>query len=75
MPGWLGSEFPGLRFLAEFLGIEGLIDHEWLGLHHVNETVPRAQWVYWDLAFLLWGAVMLLIGWCLMRGETARPDA
>ncbi|MFN8443016.1 MAG: DUF2243 domain-containing protein [Caldilineaceae bacterium] len=54
--------------------VEGIIDHQLLGLHHVNETVPQSQWIYWDLGFLLWGAVMLLIGWLLLRAgkvETA----
>ena len=47
--------------------VEGIIDHHILGLHHVNETVPRAQWIYWDLGFLLWGAVMVLAGWIIYR--------
>ncbi|MCB1885785.1 MAG: DUF2243 domain-containing protein [Geminicoccaceae bacterium] len=47
--------------------VEGLVDHQFLGLHHVNETVPRAQWPYWDGGFLLWGAAMILIGWLLWR--------
>ena len=40
--------------------VEGLIDHHLLGIHHVNETVPRDQWIYWDVGFLLWGALMWL---------------
>jgi uncharacterized membrane protein len=47
--------------------VEGVINHHLLGLHHVNETVRRDQWVYWDLGFLLWGAVMLVGGWALFR--------
>jgi uncharacterized membrane protein len=47
--------------------VEGIIDHQVLGIHHVNEMVPPAQWVYWDLGFLLWGAAMLIIGWQLLR--------
>jgi uncharacterized membrane protein len=47
--------------------VEGLIDHQVLGIHHVNETVPREQWLWWDLGFLLWGALMLLGGWALAR--------
>ena len=47
--------------------VEGLVDHQILGLHHVNETVPREQWIWWDLGFLAWGAVMLVGGWALMR--------
>jgi uncharacterized membrane protein len=47
--------------------VEGIVDHHLLGLHHVNETVPREQWIYWDLGFLVWGAAMILIGWALKR--------
>ncbi len=47
--------------------VEGVIDHQVLGLHHVNETVPRGEWLYWDLGFLAWGGVMLGIGILLMR--------
>ena len=47
--------------------VEGLIDHQILGLHHVNETVPRAQWIWWDMGFLAWGAAMLIAGWRLIR--------
>lgn len=28
--------------------VEGVDDHQLLGTRHVNETVPRSQWVYWD---------------------------
>ena len=47
--------------------VEGIIDHHILGLHHVNETVPREQWIYWDIGFLAWGALMVLIGWYFKR--------
>jgi uncharacterized membrane protein len=53
--------------------VEGLIDHELLGLHHVNETVPRSQWIWWDLGFLGWGALMLLAGWALARSGVRPP--
>ena len=48
--------------------VEGVIDHHLLGIHHVNETVPPEQWVYWDVGFLVWRAVMVLAGWALYRG-------
>jgi uncharacterized membrane protein len=51
--------------------IEGIVDHLLLGIHHVNETVPREQWLWWDLAFLLWGAAMITAGWWLWRGSFA----
>ncbi len=47
--------------------VEGVIDHHLLKIHHVNETAPAAQWIYWDAGFLVWGAVMLLGGWALLR--------
>jgi uncharacterized membrane protein len=47
--------------------VEGLINHHLLGLHHVNETVAPAQWIYWDLGFLIWGAAMLGGGLWLYR--------
>lgn len=47
--------------------IEGGIDHQLLGIHHVNETVTRASQWAWDAGFLAWGAVMILGGWWLSR--------
>lgn len=50
--------------------VEGIVDHHLLGIHHVNETVPREQWIYWDVGFLIWGAAMILIGWWMLgRGK------
>jgi uncharacterized membrane protein len=47
--------------------VEGLIDHEILGLHHVNEAVGLSQRLYWDMAFLFWGLAMGGLGWWLIR--------
>lgn len=58
--------------------VEGIVNHHLLGLHHVNETVPPEQWIYWDMGFLVWGAVMLVLGWYLKRSgraATARSAA
>jgi uncharacterized membrane protein len=58
--------------------VEGIVDHHLLGIHHVNETVPRAQWVYWDLGFLARGAAMLAGGWFILeagRRETRNQAA
>ena len=49
--------------------VEGVVDHLLLGIHHVNETVPQDQWIWWDLAFLLWGAAMIAVGWRLWGGS------
>jgi uncharacterized membrane protein len=47
--------------------VEGIADHEVLGVHHVNELAPRAQWVFWDIGFLIWGAAMVALGWLLLK--------
>jgi len=55
--------------------VEGLINHHLLGIHHVNETVPTNQWIYWDVGFLIWGALMLICGWFLWKaGKRETPD-
>jgi uncharacterized membrane protein len=54
--------------------VEGLIDHHLLGIHHVNETVPVEQRIWWDLAFLAWGAAMLIGGWALARAGEQEQD-
>ena len=69
-----GDLGPGRALLGSALAgwglfnlVEGVVDHQILGLHHVNESVPREQWILWDLAFLLWGAAMLVGGFALWR--------
>ena len=47
--------------------VEGVIDHEVLGIHHVNELAPVSQRIAWDLGFLAWGAIMTGAGWLLLR--------
>jgi uncharacterized membrane protein len=71
---WSGRLLPGALLLGFglFNVVEGLVDHQLLGLHHVNETVPREQWVYWDIGFLIWGAAMVGAGWLLLRSGRAR---
>jgi uncharacterized membrane protein len=45
--------------------VEGIVDHQILGVHHVREGAHRLGW---DLAFLALGAVLVLAGWALQRG-------
>jgi uncharacterized membrane protein len=47
--------------------VEGIVDHQILGIHHVNELVAPDHRVYWDAGFLIWGAAMSIIGAMLMR--------
>jgi uncharacterized membrane protein len=51
--------------------VEGVVDHHLLGIHHVNETVPQDQWIYWDLGFLVWGLAMLAGGWLWVHRHRA----
>ncbi|MFL6710210.1 MAG: DUF2243 domain-containing protein [Massilia sp.] len=53
--------------------VEGVIDHLSLGVHHVNELVDVRQRWLWDGGFLLWGTVMLAVGWALLRSGQGRP--
>ncbi|MGF7163646.1 putative membrane protein [Rhodoligotrophos appendicifer] len=64
---WSGKMLVGtvLMGFGIFNLVEGIIDHQILGIHHVNETVSREQWIYWDIGFLSWGAAMLVGGWML----------
>nr|WP_245430854.1 DUF2243 domain-containing protein [Rhodoplanes roseus] len=56
--------------LGAFNLVEGLINHQILGIHHVNETAPREHWLAWDIGFLVWGAAMLIGGLALLaRGR------
>jgi uncharacterized membrane protein len=45
--------------------VEGVVDHEILGIHHVRGG-PDQLW--WDLGFLALGAVLVVAGWLLQRG-------
>jgi uncharacterized membrane protein len=64
---WSGATFLGGLSLGWglFNVVEGLIDHELLGLHHVYEYTPNK--LPWDLAFLVFGVLLLLLGCILIR--------
>ncbi|MFF7368940.1 DUF2243 domain-containing protein [Streptomyces tricolor] len=56
--------------------VEGVLDHHVLGIHHVHSG---AYQVWWDIAFLVLGALLLAGGRLLWRGgrsyDPAAPDA
>lgn len=74
---WSGKMLLGtlLMGFGMFNVVEGVIDHHLLGIHHVNETVPPEQWIYWDIGFLVWGAAMLIGGWALLRAGRRKSAA
>ena len=47
--------------------VEGLIDHQLLGIHHVRDDLGGP--LGWDLAFLALGALLLVAGAWLARQE------
>ncbi|GGG51770.1 DUF2243 domain-containing protein [Hymenobacter glacieicola] len=64
---WSGRTLVGGLLLGWglFNVVEGLIDHTLLGLHHVYEYTEDK--LPWDMAFLAFGALLLLAGWGLIR--------
>jgi uncharacterized membrane protein len=74
---WSGKALPGAMLLGFglFNVVEGTVNHLILGIHHVNETVPEAQWIYWDAGFLLWGLGMTLVGIVMLRSARRQDDA
>ena len=44
--------------------VEGLIDHQILGIHHVK---PGPNQLAWDLGFLALGALLVAIGWIMIQ--------
>ena len=49
---------------GSFNVVEGLVDHHLLGLHHVR---PGPDELIYDVGFLIWGGIMLLVGVALIR--------
>jgi uncharacterized membrane protein len=45
--------------------VEGLIDHQVLGVHHVRDDLGAP--LGWDLGFLALGALLIVTGWLLHR--------
>lgn len=52
--------------------VEGLIDHQLLGLHHVH---PGAGQLAWDVGFLLSGVVLAGAGWSLIYASASTRGA
>jgi uncharacterized membrane protein len=46
--------------------VEGVVDHHVLGIHHIREGENEAGW---DVAFLAFGALLVIGGWLLVRAD------
>lgn len=65
---WSSKTFLGsiLVGAGAFNFVEGLIDHQILGIHHVKSGPNELAW---DLAFLASGVILAAIGWILLRSD------
>ena len=52
--------------------VEGLVDHQLLGIHHVRDDLGAP--LGWDLGFLAFGAALALVGWALIRSGRAQAS-
>jgi uncharacterized membrane protein len=68
-PPWRAHIGMALTGWGVFNLVEGLIDHQLLGVHHVRDDLggPLA----WDLGFLAFGALLVAVGLALSRGAGA----
>jgi uncharacterized membrane protein len=51
-----------LMGIGGFNLVEGIIMHDVLVAHHVNETAPLSEQFLWDMGFLGWGSAFLALG-------------
>lgn len=63
---WSSNTFFGSLLLGAglFDVVEGLIDHQILGIHHVK---PGPNQLAWDIGFLALGAILAIVGWLLVQ--------
>ena len=63
---WSSNTFYGSLLLGAgtFNVVEGLIDHQILGIHHVK---PGANELAWDIGFLAVGVILAVAGWLLIQ--------
>jgi uncharacterized membrane protein len=45
--------------------MEGLIDHQILGVHHVRDDLGGP--LSWDIGFLIFGGLLIVTGWSLRK--------
>ncbi|MBN4004580.1 MULTISPECIES: DUF2243 domain-containing protein [unclassified Nostoc] len=66
---WSSQTFIGSLMIGNglFDFVEGLIDHQILGIHHVK---PGPNQLVWDLGFLAFGALLIVIGSIVIKKES-----
>jgi uncharacterized membrane protein len=63
---WSSKVFGGSILLGAgiFNLVEGIVDHQILGVHHVKSGPNQLAW---DMGFLLLGVVLIGVGWTLVQ--------
>ena len=64
-PPWRAHVGMALVGWGAFNIVEGLIDHELLRIHHVRDDLGAP--LGWDIGFLMFGALLVVIGGALAR--------
>ncbi len=74
-PPWRGHFGMLLAGWGAFNLVEGLVNHQVLGIHHLRDDLGAP--LGWDLAFLASGAILIAIGFALTRSgeQLARQSA
>ena len=64
---WSGRVLFGAQCIGwgAFNLVEGIINHQLLGLHHVNGY--SESWLVWDISFLISGVLLMAGGWTMVR--------
>jgi uncharacterized membrane protein len=62
-PSWLFHFGLVLTGWGLFNLVEGIVDHHLLGVHHVRDDIGSP--LSWDIAFLMFGALLVVGGWLL----------
>ncbi|MCK9249806.1 MAG: DUF2243 domain-containing protein [Solirubrobacteraceae bacterium] len=72
-PPWRGQFGMLLAGWGVFNLVEGLIDHQILGIHHVRDDLGAP--LGWDIGFLVFGALLIIVGLLLSKsGEKIAQD-
>ncbi|WP_245963376.1 DUF2243 domain-containing protein [Terracoccus luteus] len=70
-----GRRFHGGLLLVGWGGfdlVEGIVDHHLLGVHHVRDDLGAP--LSWDIGFLLFGALLVVVGAALHRSGRGALD-
>ena len=54
--------------------IEGAVNHHLLGVHHVRPDGPGGV-LLWDVGFLAWGVLFIVVGYALAQSDDADDPA